>query len=183
MEEVSEIFEFVASNVDYWDEFLSGSGYPEGLSDEDTESLEAAKAHVDATVVTILHAAAEKTFETPREPRFRRFRPKAAATAKNRAVYLHCPEGRGKDMYYMGFCLTADQEKSSVRLYPFITVKKSKLEDIRGRLTKRAVHFEVHDFDLYTRGIELSKGAVIEELAKQAAGSLVALVDASADNR
>lgn len=181
MERISDVFEFAVIHPDYWHELLSDSdsGYPAELDEAEITALEAARAHIDETVVAILHTAARKFSEIPHDPPFASNRPKHSATAKNRIVRLDCPKGRGRDLYYIGFWLTEDDEGKSIRLWPFLTAKKNKLEDMRDRLAKNGLPCTVDGYDLYVNSFALVKGTEIEGLAEQAASLLADMVDKS----
>lgn len=177
MNRVSDVFAFAASNVDYWDELLTGEDYPAELAKE-AAALDAARRHIDESVVVILHAAAACLQEIEHDPPFGEHRPRAAATTKNHAVYPPLPKGRS-DLYYMGFRLAPNDAGALIRLYPLISVKKSQRDRIRDQLDRAGVKHTPLDYDIWGEGVTLEKDCEIHDVAMTAARQLVELIDRS----
>lgn len=180
MERISKIFAFVAANVDYWEELLGDNDYPEELEEDERRAVDAARPHIEESIVALLHSAAATFASTQHDPPFVPKQPRRSSTLKNRDVSLYVPAGR-EDLYGLGFWLTTDDLGKVIYLYPYLSIKKSRIEDIKSRLTRSGVKYEHKggDYYVYALPVELTEGTPISELAALAASRLVELVDKS----
>jgi hypothetical protein len=174
---ITDVFAFSVQNADYWTDLLSGGDYPSELTEDEIRALEAARAHIEAIVVELLHTAGVKLSERLGVTRLAKPRFKAAVTARKRLVALAPPTGLTAQMYRIEFGLHQSENGTEIVLYPSLVVKKGALDTLRTSLAALSVEHSVDDYYVYARGIPLPEGASVDALAAEAAKQAARLLD------
>jgi hypothetical protein len=178
MTNITDVLAFSVQNADYWTDLLSGGSYPSELTEAETRALEAARGHIEAVVVELLHAAGSKLAETLGAERMQMPRFKGASTAKNRSVSLPPPNDLVDQMYRIEFSLEPADDSRTIVLYASLVVKKGAQQGLREELAARAIKHAVDDYHVYAPGIALKEGSSVEALASEAATAAATLLTA-----
>jgi hypothetical protein len=179
---ISDVFAFAAQNADYWTEFLSGGDYPSELTEDEARGLTAARVHIDALVVELLHETGVQLATKLGEGKLSKPRFKPACTIKNRSVTLPAPTGLDRKLYSIVFSLGRNEAGAAIELYASLIVKKGALDTLRQSLDERKVEHSVDGYCLYAKGLALTANADVGALAAQSAEQAVALLSGFESN-
>lgn len=170
---ITDIFEFAATNTDYWTEFLSGGDYPNELTEEETQALTAARQHVDELIVEILHATGEKFIELARCPT-KRFN--AKNTTANRSITIPRPAGLERRLYGIAFSLDPNDAGTAVALHASLDVKMGSMEALCQTLSECNVQHSIDHHHVYAPGIAIVAHTNVADLATRSANQAMALL-------
>lgn len=176
MATISDVFAFAAQNADYWTEFLSGGDYPSELTEDEARGLTAARAHIDALVVELLHETGAQLATKLGEGKLSKPKFKPASTTKNRSVALPAPTSLDGKLYRIEFSLGPNESGKAIELYASLVVKKGALDALRQALGARSVEHSVDGYYLYGKGLALTANADVGALAAHSAAQAVALL-------
>ena len=176
MATISDVFAFAAQNADYWTEFMSGGDYPSELTEEEARGLTAARAHIDALVVELLHETGARLATKLGEGKLSKPKFKPASTTKNRSVTLAAPTGLDGKLYRIAFSLGRNKTGTAIELYASLVVKKGVLDTLSQSLGERNVEHRVDGYYVYAKGLALTANADVGALATQSAEQAVALL-------
>lgn len=178
---ISDVFAFAAQNADYWAEFLSGSDYPNELTEEEMRGLTAARAHVEEKVVELLHACGEQLADKLGPAKLAKPRPQPAVTARKRAVNLPSPTGLEGRLYGIQFSLEPNSSGNAVELFASLVVKKAALDALRQSLGERKIEHFVDNYHVYANCIPINAGDDVMEMAARSAQQITDLLSGFGD--